>query len=188
MNVEERLELIAEKLAKRVKDMASCFQCGTCVAACPVARQTGGEVYHPRRVVRTTLEGEARELLDQPTLWLCTSCHACLEHCPQKVPVSELIQDLQNLASSMGIAPEEIVSEVENILATGWALAPSDSANKKRQELGLPPVPTEMQGGEDLQVIAGATELLEKLETIKNRQEAEAKAATEVSEKGAEVT
>ena len=185
MNVDEHLEQISSKLAKRV-DTKSCFACGTCVAACPVSRLTGPETYHPRRVVKATLEGEAATLLDEPTLWLCTSCHACLEHCPQKVPVSELIKDLQNLASSMGMTPDDIVAEVENILATGWALAPSDQANKKRAELGLPPVPLDDHGSKDLQKIAKATELLQRLEKVKQRKLDEAEAEV-IAEEGGEV-
>ncbi len=184
MDVEERLEEIAEKLAKRV-DTKSCFQCGTCVSACPVSRLTNGELYHPRRIVRATLEGEASKLLEQPSLWLCTSCHACLEHCPQKVPVSELVKDLQNLASELGVTPDDIVSEVENIIATGWAIAPSESVNKRRVELGLPPIPLEEQGKKDLQTIAKATELLSRLEKIKERKAA-AEAAVEVIQEGGE--
>ncbi len=184
MNVDNHLEEISSKLAKRV-DTKSCFACGTCVAACPVSRLTGSETYHPRRVVKATLEGEAGALLEEPTLWLCTSCHACMEHCPQKVPVSELIKDLQNLASSMGLTPDDIVSEVENILATGWALAPSDQANKKRSELGLPPIPLNKRGSKDLQKIAKATDLLERLEKVKQRKLEEAQ-ASEVAEEGGE--
>jgi hypothetical protein len=95
--------------------------------------------------------------------------------------VSELIKDLQNLASSMGITPDDIVSEVENILATGWALAPSNQANKKRAELSLPPIPLEGRGGKDLQKIAKATQLLDRLEKVKQRklQEAHVVASTE---------
>ena len=184
MNIDEHLEEISSKLAKRV-DTKSCFACGTCVAACPVSRLIGSETYHPRRVVKATLEGEAADLLEEPALWLCTSCHACLEHCPQKVPVSELIKDLQNLASSMGITPDDIIAEVENILATGWALAPSEQANKKRTELGLLPVPFEEHGSKDLQKIAKATELLERLEKVKQRKAQEAQ-ATPAAEEGSE--
>ncbi len=170
MNVDERLEVVKAKLAQRVKDVASCFQCGTCVAACPICRLTGGESYHPRRFVRMTLEGKARELLDDPSLWLCTSCHACFEHCPQRVPVSELILDLQNLACEMGLAPIDIITEVENILETGWALAPSESVNQRREAMGLPPVPLDERNGRDLQKIAKETELRRRLDKIKNRQ------------------
>lgn len=183
MNIDEHLEEISSKLAKRV-DTKSCFACGTCVAACPVSRLIGSETYHPRRVVKATLEGEATTLLEEPALWLCTSCHACLEHCPQKVPVSELIKDLQNLASSMGITPDDIVAEVENILATGWALAPSDQANKKRTELGLPPIPLDDRGSKDLQTIAKATALLERLEKVKQRKVQEAQVAAPAEEGG----
>jgi heterodisulfide reductase subunit C len=173
VNVDVRLEAIKTKLAERVKDVASCFQCGTCVAACPVCRLTGGESYHPRRFVRATLEGKARELLDDPGLWLCTSCHACFEHCPQCVPVSELIQDLQNLACEMGMAPVDVAAEVENILKTGWALAPSEAVNQRREAMGLPPIPLDERNGRDLQKIAKATELQRRLDKIKNRQETE---------------
>ena len=183
MNIDEHLEEISSKLAKRV-DTKSCFACGTCVAACPVSRLVGSETYHPRRVVKATLESEATALLEEPALWLCTSCHACLEHCPQKVPVSELIKDLQNLSSSLGITPDDIVAEVENILATGWALTPSEQANKKRAELGLAPIPIDDRSSKDLQKIAKATKLLKRLEKVKQRKEKEAQAVAAADEGG----
>jgi heterodisulfide reductase subunit C len=173
MNVEKRLQEIGEELAKRI-DTLSCFACGTCVAACPISRETGAETYHPRRIVRATIEGQARQLLETPELWLCASCHACLEHCPQKVPVSELILELHNLACSLGMAPKDIAAEVENILASGWALAPSASVNKRREQLGLPPIPLKNRGARDLVKIARATELNKRLKRIKERQEAQA--------------
>jgi heterodisulfide reductase subunit C len=112
--------------------------------------------------------------LETPELWLCTSCHACLEHCPQKVPVSELILELHNLACSIGVAPKDIAAEVENILKSGWALAPSESVNKRRGQLGLPPIPLKSRGSKDLRTIAKATELNKRLKRIKERREAEA--------------
>ncbi len=183
MNVDERLEEIAKNLSKRV-DTKSCFACGTCVAACPISRLTGGENYHPRRVVKSTLEGESTTLLEEPALWLCTSCHACLEHCPQKVPVSELIQDLQNLASALGLTPHDIVSEVENILATGWGLGPSEQANKKRVELGLKPISLDERSSKDLQIIGKATELIDRLDKIKQRRLEEAQTGAPAEERG----
>jgi len=183
MNVDEHLEEISVKLAKRV-DTKSCFACGTCVAACPVSRLAGSDTYHPRRVVKAILEGEAAALLEEPALWLCTSCHACLEHCPQKVPVSGLIRDLQNLASSMGLAPDDIISEVENILATGWALAPSEQANKKRVELGLSPIAVDERSNKELQTIAKATELLDRLKKVKQRKLEESQTAPIAEEGG----
>jgi hypothetical protein len=86
----------------------------------------------------------------------------------------------------MGVTPDDIVSEVENIISTGWALAPSDTVNKRRVELGLLPIPLEDQGRKDLQTIAKATELLKRLEKIKERQAADAKAAEEPIEEGGE--
>jgi hypothetical protein len=97
-----------------------------------------------------------------------------------------LIKDLQNLASSIGIAPDDIVAEVDNILATGWALAPSESANKQRAELGLPAIPLDAQSGKDLQMIAKATDLLKRLEKVKQRKLEESKASA-VAEEGGKV-
>ena len=174
MSVEDHLQDIARQLARRI-DARSCFQCGTCVAACSVARLTGGERYHPRHFVRETLEGRARGLLDQPMLWLCSNCHACLEHCPQRVPVSELVRELRNLAASLGYAPADLVAEVESILATGWALPPNDSANQQRGALGLPPVLNADRSSADLRKIAKATQLDARLKAVRKRQAAETK-------------
>jgi hypothetical protein len=82
----------------------------------------------------------------------------------------------------MGVTPDDIVSEVENIIGTGWALAPSESVNKRRVELGLPPIPLEETGKKDLQTIAKATELLSRLAKIKEHQ-----AATKEAEKAVQM-
>jgi heterodisulfide reductase subunit C len=181
MSVEGPLQDIARKLARRI-DARSCFQCGTCVAACPVARLTGGERYHPRRFVRETLEGRARALLDQPMLWLCSNCHACLEHCPQRVPVSELVRELRNVACGLGYAPADLATEVESILATGWALPPSDSANEQRRTLGLPPIENADRGSSDLRKIAKTTQLDARLKAIQKRRATETKTADQGTE------
>lgn len=181
MSVEDQLQVIAKKLARRV-DARSCFQCGTCVAACAVARLTGGERYHPRHFVRETLEGRAAALLDQPMLWLCSNCHACLEHCPQRVPVSELVRELRNLASSLGYAPADLAAEVENILATGWALPPSDASNQQRSSMGLSPASNTARSTTDLKKIARATQLEDRLKVIRRRQTTEAKSENQGAE------
>jgi len=183
----ERLAEISSQLAGRV-DTRSCYQCGTCVASCPVAQHTGADIYHPRRFIRAILEGQAQVLLEQPEIWLCTSCHACLEHCPQRVPVSELISELRNLASTLGHAPKDLAAEVETILSTGWSIPPTPTSNARRQRLGLPPIQSHNNGAQ-LKAIAQSTGLLKLLDRIKQHlqeqeQEGEESKGTTTSERG----
>ncbi|MFW9984615.1 MAG: hypothetical protein ACFFCB_07795, partial [Candidatus Odinarchaeota archaeon] len=65
------------------------------------------------------------------------------------------------------------------------ALAPSESVNKRRVELGLPPIPLEETGKKDLHTIAKATELLSRLEKIK-KHKAALKATDEAIQEGGE--
>jgi heterodisulfide reductase subunit C len=116
-----------------------CFQCGTCTSDCPVARFS--DSYRPRQIIRMTQLGLKNRVLESETLWLCASCFTCTDRCPQDVEVASVIRVLRNLAAEQGHIPQVFKEECSSILESGYAYKIPELRLKKREGLGLPPLP-----------------------------------------------
>jgi len=114
----------------------ACYQCGSCAGGCPVGRLRWD--FNPRRFIEMILRGQLEEIVKDRTVWLCAYCLTCLEHCPQKIEVSEIMVQLKNAAARMGCAPESEAKKGGLIMGQGWTDVPAKRALKKREELGLP--------------------------------------------------
>jgi Fe-S oxidoreductase len=80
-----------------------CYQCAKCVGVCPV--DIVGD-YGPRKIHRDVLRGAS--LLDDPNLWLCTTCMNCLRVCPKEVDMIRIMPAAREAAIIAGrpIPPE----------------------------------------------------------------------------------
>jgi len=116
-----------------------CFQCGTCTSDCPVARFS--DSYRPRQLIRMSQLGLKERALKSETLWLCAACFTCTDRCPQGVKVADVIRILKNLAVKEGYVPPVFKELGSSILATGYAYRIPELRIKKREQLGLPPLP-----------------------------------------------
>ena len=116
-----------------------CFQCGTCTADCPIARFS--DTYRPRQIIRMTQLGLKDRVLNSDTLWLCASCFTCTDRCPQDVGVASVIRVLRNLAAERGCMPQVFKEEAASILESGYAYRIPELRLKKRETVGLPPLP-----------------------------------------------
>lgn len=119
--------------------MMMCFQCGTCTADCPIARFS--DTYRPRRILRMAQLGLKEKVLSSDQLWLCAACYTCVDHCPQDVEISSVIRALKNLAVQEGYTPLVFKELAGAVLETGLAYKIPELRLKKRQEVGLPPLP-----------------------------------------------
>lgn len=116
-----------------------CFQCGTCTSDCPIAKFS--DTYRPRQIIRMTQLGLKDRVLNSDTLWLCASCFTCTDRCPQDVEVANVIRVLRNLAAEKGYVPPVFKELGSSILETGYAYRIPELRMKKREALGLPPLP-----------------------------------------------
>jgi len=136
INPKFKYELIklhgSEKLLK-------CFQCGTCTSDCPVARYS--DTYRPRTILRMATLGLKDRVLKSGTLWLCAACFTCTDRCPQGVEVASVIRVLRNLAAEEGIVPQVFKDQCASVLESGYAYKIPDLRIKKRETIGLPPLP-----------------------------------------------
>jgi heterodisulfide reductase subunit C len=80
-------------------------------------------------------------VLRSDTLWLCASCFTCTDRCPQDVEVASVIRVLRNLAAEQGLIPQVFKEECASILESGYAYKIPELRVKKRESLGLPPLP-----------------------------------------------
>jgi heterodisulfide reductase subunit C len=116
-----------------------CFQCGTCTSDCPVARFS--DTYRPRQIIRMAQLGLKERVLKSDTLWLCAACFTCTDRCPQDVEVASVIRVLRNLAAEEGIVPQVFKEQASSVLESGYAYRIPELRIKKRESLGLPPLP-----------------------------------------------
>ncbi len=115
-----------------------CYQCGTCASSCPVAKIT--DRFNPREVIKLSLLGEREEILSGDSIWLCCSCYNCQERCPQKVEIADVVYALRNLAFEEGHIPSLYSEFASAILNDGRIAKVSKFVEKKRSDLGLPPL------------------------------------------------
>jgi heterodisulfide reductase subunit C len=116
-----------------------CFQCGTCTSDCPVARFS--ETYRPRQIIRMAQLGLKGRVLNSDTIWLCAACFTCTDRCPQDVEVASVIRVLRNMAAEQGVVPQVFKEEAACILESGYAYRIPELRLKRRQSVGLPPLP-----------------------------------------------
>jgi len=115
-----------------------CYQCGTCASSCPVAKTS--ERFNPREVIKLSLQGDREPILSGDTIWLCCSCYNCQERCPQKVEIADVMYALRNIAIRQGHMPNIYVEFANGLLNEGHIVPMSKFVEKKRTEIGLPPL------------------------------------------------
>ena len=96
------------------------------------------------------LLGMREEVLKSDFIWLCSSCYACQERCPQGVSITELMIVLKNMAFKEGNIPQGVRMQLDRIREQGRIYAIDDFDNKKRVKADLPALPTSC---EDLKVL-----------------------------------
>ena len=132
-----RKELVAQPGGEK---LLACFTCRTCTASCPVSAVNNK--FSPYRIIRLALYGLKKEVLESDFIWLCSSCYACQERCPQGVSITEFMTLLKNMAVREGHAPIGIRAQKDLIRTHGRIYPLDDFDNKKRKKIDLPSLPT----------------------------------------------
>jgi len=122
---------------ERKSNIWSCIQCGTCTASCESGRWTALKT---RSIIRKLVLGDL-SVIEDPDIWLCTTCYQCYERCPRDVRPTDVIMELRNYATKKGnISPTHraVVGYLKNF---GHAVPINDAVRKQRVELGLEELP-----------------------------------------------
>ena len=132
---------------KQNLDLYACIECGRCQDYCPTSNS--GKPLKPKQLV-VDLKGHLLErgtaLLENPeaegpafiggivdvdAIWACTTCGACVEHCPMGIEHMDKLTDLRrHLALMEAACPEEANATFRNMETAGnpWGLAPAERA------------------------------------------------------------
>ena len=145
IDIEDLDEGFADEIASMPggEKIRLCFSCGTCTAGCPVRRVD--EKFNPRRIIRMVLLGMREEVLKSDFLWICSTCYTCSERCPQGVTITDLMTCLKNIAAKEGYIPRGFKMQLELISSQGKLYKIDEFDNKKREKLGLPALPAEVE-------------------------------------------
>jgi heterodisulfide reductase subunit C2 len=101
---------------------ARCYQCGKCSAGCPMAGETA---LRPHDIMRMVNLDRADRLLGDPAIWLCLTCEACTERCPNQCDPARVMDALREMAMARdpGGVPRPIrafhVAFLDQVHATG---------------------------------------------------------------------
>jgi len=120
------------------ENIRKCFQCGTCVAMCPVAEQDPR--YDPRRIIRMVNLGMRKEVLSGQAIWLCSGCYNCFERCPQDVRPTQILQAIQHIASREGYTHKAFKAAIGLLCQRGRLIEVSEFDNRSRKKLALPEI------------------------------------------------
>ena len=88
------------RLATDRTTLARCIQCQLCTDVCPViAHSTGGHAdFTPQRVVNLLRLGRDDLALGSRMVRTCAGCYQCQEHCPERIPLADILLELRAAA------------------------------------------------------------------------------------------
>jgi len=120
------------------KTVLKCFQCGICSSSCPISDSLDVK---PHQVIQMVHLGARDIVLRSETIWICSTCFACNDRCPQGVEVGNVMFSLKNIAvRELGI-PAGLKRLGQILLQNGRTVEIGDYENNERKEVGLPPAP-----------------------------------------------
>ena len=78
------------------------------------------------------------EALNDPDLWLCTTCYSCTDRCPRDIAPTDVIMAMRNMATKRDIIPRNFLKTAQLIYTTGHGVPNNDVNRAAREKLGLP--------------------------------------------------
>jgi len=129
------------QVLKEVPSLYVCMQCGTCTEGCPVAPISNGR-YNPRHILEKVLLGQKKILEEEQNeqeenVWLCSTCQKCVEQCPQKIKVTDILSFIKNRCYRGGYSTEGFKLQAKMIFDHGLAIPFTSPILKRREQLGL---------------------------------------------------
>jgi heterodisulfide reductase subunit C len=100
-------------------------------------------------------------ILEDPDIWLCTTCYNCYDRCPRNLKVTDAIVELRNLASARGFMSDKHRKTVDLFHKYGHAVPINDKVKEIRKVLGLEELPpTIFRYPEEIEELAKCTFLV----------------------------
>lgn len=91
-------------LTARPDTFWACVQCTTCTNVCTVVAAAEDPVAEldlmPQQIMNLVRMGMTAHALGARMVWSCATCYKCQEHCPQGVPVADVLYELRTMAAA----------------------------------------------------------------------------------------
>lgn len=101
----------------------NCIQCASCSGVCPFGYLMA---FPPGRMIAYLRAEMFDRVIDTDTVWMCVSCYACTEICPQKIPVTPgLMTRAKEELLLAGNIPDELQDALMNSQRYGNPLGES---------------------------------------------------------------
>ncbi len=92
-------------LSDRAESFWGCVQCTTCTGVCPVVAVSEDPSRDldlvPQQIMNLLRMGLKAQTLGARMVWSCTTCYKCQEHCPQGIPVADILYELRQLGAEI---------------------------------------------------------------------------------------
>jgi len=92
-------------LADQAESFWGCVQCTTCTGVCPVVAVSEDPSRDldltPQQIMNLLRMGLKSQTLGARMVWSCATCYKCQEHCPQDVPVADILYELRQLGAEV---------------------------------------------------------------------------------------
>ncbi len=97
-----------------------CIQCGNCGGVCPIGR-IHTEITPRKSLCRLAVDESRKLETDKEELWLCLTCYACDEICPQGIEVVDTLLKVRNHLCKNKETPDNIKEMLKSFKKTGAA-------------------------------------------------------------------
>ncbi len=107
--------------------VAACYQCGTCSGSCPTAPAMD---YNPRRILHMLRLGLGERVLENQSIWLCTSCYSCTARCPREIKISDAMLGLRSVVVDRGLALPPNLVTLRDTVTSHYNISGDDNASR----------------------------------------------------------
>jgi heterodisulfide reductase subunit C2 len=95
---------LLEEVNKRSgTNVLECYQCGKCVATCPVS---GYMDITPRQIMQHVKLGLKDKILEANSTWYCLTCSSCSARCPREIEIPAVMEAVRHMAIEENIYPK----------------------------------------------------------------------------------
>uniref|UniRef100_A0A7C5TGA8 4Fe-4S dicluster domain-containing protein n=1 Tax=Ignisphaera aggregans TaxID=334771 RepID=A0A7C5TGA8_9CREN len=142
--------MVGNQLLVSLETAKACYTCFKCVGICPVGLRPNMFVKAYVGSIVSEFRDIYESIIRDSSIWVCAKCLKCVEICPQHVPIIEVIEYLQYMASKHGVVPKAYLNMIENVVDTYIAFSSQTIVTREgdiyltedvRNTWGLNPLP-----------------------------------------------
>lgn len=96
-------DFLTEVNKRSASNVLECYQCGKCVATCPVANHMD---FPPREIMQLVKLGMKQETYMANSTWFCLTCSACSGRCPREIDIPRVMETIRHMSIEENYQPD----------------------------------------------------------------------------------